>query len=324
MKRILVTGATCPSGAAICRELIQAGYAVVGLGRRKQAFPTLPAGLFHPLVGDFTQPGVAENAVQGCEAVIHVGALSSPWAAKKSLHAINVIGTQRLVQAAVAAHVRRFVLISSASVTFTGTDALNVCEDAPYPDRWLCPYSASKAAAEKVVRTCTDLETVILRPRAIYGPGDQTLLPRLIARARKGKLRQLGRREVQQSLTYVDNLAYASVLALSGPALRTYHVADAQPVALWSTIAELITMLKLPPLGRPVPRQVVQALAWALENVHAMLPFLGEPNLTRYTAALLTHDQTLSLAAISTELGYQPPISGSEGLRRTAAAWPAS
>lgn len=320
MKQVLVTGATCPLGIAVSRRLVDAGIQVVGLGRRSAAFPKLSPDFFRPLIGDLADQALVTSAVQSCDAVIHVAALSSPWARAADLHAVNVAGTTRLLDAAQRAGVRRFVQVSSASVIFTGRDALAVTEDAPYPSSWLCPYSASKAAAEQVVRSRTGIETAILRPRAIYGPGDRTLLPRLIARARRGRLRRLVKGDVQQSLTYVDNIACACVLALKGPSGRTWNVADAEPVLLWQTIDRLMSMLGIAAVGPAVPASVVRGVAALSEFVHTVLPFLGEPSLTRYTAALLTHDQTLSLAAITRDLGYQPPVSGDDGLARTVAA----
>jgi nucleoside-diphosphate-sugar epimerase len=317
---VLVTGVTCPLGQSVARMLVEQGRHVVGLGRRRGDFPALPDRQFHTVIGDLTDAHVVTQAVKNCDAVIHVAALSSPWARVADLRAINVDATQALLTAARAAGVRRFVQVSSASVTFHGTDAWNVCEDAPYPQRWLCAYSASKAAAEQVIRTQSDIETVILRPRAIYGPGDRTLLPRIIARARAGRLRRLVRNDVQQSLTYVDNVAHACVLAIDGPAGHIWNVADAEPVGLWHTIDTILARLGIAPVGRPVPTALVRSAAAVAEGMHRLLPFLGEPTLTRYTAALLTHHQTMSLAAIKRDLVYRPLVSGAEGLERTAAA----
>lgn len=321
MNQVLVTGATCPLGAAVCQLLVGQGLRVVALGRRVDAFPHLPLALFQPVIGDLTDAALLPSVVASCDAIIHVAALSSPWARMRDLQRVNVQGTRQLLEAARRAGVRRFIQVSSASVIFTGRSARDVDEAAPYPRRWLCAYSASKAAAELVVRGATDIETVILRPRAIYGPGDRTLLPRLIARARLGRLRRLVTDDVLQSLTYVDNIAHACVLALRGPAGRIWNVADSEPVLLWQTIDRLLGMLGIPPVGPPVPTVIARSAAVLSEGMHTLLPFLGEPALTRYTVALLTCDQSLSLTAISRDLGYQPPVSGDEGLVRTVSAW---
>jgi 2-alkyl-3-oxoalkanoate reductase len=311
---------TCPLGQSVARMLVAQGRPVVGFGRRRAAFPALPGSDFRAVIGDLTDANALAQAVKECDAVIHVAALSSPWARIADLRSINVDATQALLTAAGAAGVRRFVQVSSASVTFHGTDAWDVREETPYPQRWLCAYSASKAAAEQVIRAQADMETVILRPRAMYGPGDRTLLPRIIARARAGRLRRLVREDVQQSLTYVDNIAHACVLAIDGPSGHIWNVADAEPVGLWHTIDTVLARLGIPPVGRPVPTALVRGAAAVSEGMHRLLPFLGEPTLTRYTAALLTHHQTMSLVAIKRDLGYRPLVNGDEGLERTAAA----
>lgn len=320
MSRILVTGATCPLGSALCRRLVDDGHQVVGVGRRVAAFPHLPPEHFTSVMIDLTAALSVEPWLTGCDGVIHAAALASPWAPPAELARTNVTATAALLDAARRAGVRRFVHISSASVTFCGTHALDVREDAPFPQRWLCAYSASKAAAETIVRAASGIETAILRPRALYGPGDRTLLPRLLARAKRGRLHRIGRRDVQQSLTYIDNAVEACVLALNGPSGRTWNVADDEPIALWQTIDRVLQGCGLPPAGRPVSATAVRLLAGASEALHRLLPVLGEPPLTRYTAALLSCDQTLDLTAIRRDLGYRAVVPGALALQRTIAS----
>jgi nucleoside-diphosphate-sugar epimerase len=317
---ILVTGATGPLGAAICRLLVERGEIVVGCGRRVQAMPSLAATRFRPVIADLLDEPAMTGALRGCTAVIHTAALSTPWGRAAAFNRINVDGTARLLAGAAAAGVQRFVHVSSASVLFTGHDAWHLTEDAVVPARHLCAYSASKAAAERVVLAERRLATAIIRPRAIYGPGDAVLLPRLVARARAGRLRRLGHRQVVQSLTYIDHAALACVLALDAPPGRIWHVADAEPADLWDTIDRILGLLGLPPAGRPVPAAVVKTAAWAAELGHRVVPWLGEPALTRYTAALLLCNQTLDITAARRDLGYVPHVDRATALARTAAA----
>ena len=317
--KVLVTGATCPLGAAICRQLVERGDEVVGTGRRVTSFPVLAAPHFRAVVADLHDEAAMRAAAQGCVAVIHVAALSSPWGAAAAFERANVTATAQLIAIARNVGIRRFVLVSSASVLFDGRDARDLTEEAPYPRHYLCAYSRSKRDAELLLRNDIGLDTAIIRPRAIYGPGDAVLLPRLVARARLGRLRRIGRRDVLQDLTYVDNAAHACVLALAAPSGRIFHVSDGRPVWLWATIGMVLERLGLSLAGSPLPRRLVRGLATALEFLHHVRPSLGEPTLTRYTAALLSCDQTLSIAAIRRDLGYTPLVDPDLGMARAIA-----
>jgi nucleoside-diphosphate-sugar epimerase len=249
---------------------------------------------------------------------VHLAALSTPWGRRHDFLATNVEGTRRVLAAARAAGVRRLVHVSSPSVTFDNRDRRGVTEAEPRPARFLSAYQESKALAEDLVRAATGLETVIVRPRAIFGPGDTSLLPRLLARARTGRLRIVGSGHNLADLTYVDNVVDALLLArdVPGAAGRTYLIANGEPVVLWDFIATCLRGLGLAPPTRHVPFQLAFALAGAAEALHRALPALGEPPLTRYTVALLGRDQTIDLTAARRDLGYAARVSLAEGLDR--------
>jgi nucleoside-diphosphate-sugar epimerase len=275
------------------------------------------------LKGDLENPLALRAAVQGVDKVIHAGALSSPWGRREDFFRINVRATQALMNAARVAGVRRFVHVSSSSVVFDGRDRLNVTEDAALARRFLNPYPESKALAEKVVRAATDIETVILRPRGIFGPRDAALLPRLISLARSGRLRIVGDGRNLQDLTYVDNVVVAVLLALDAAAAvgNTYFISNDEPVRLWQLIAEVLTGLGVAAPTRHIPLGAAMALACALESLHRALPRLGEPRLTRYSVALLGCHQTLNIAAARRDLRYSPVINMSDAVTRTIRAF---
>ena len=136
-----------------------------------------------------------QAAVSGVEVVYHTAAVPGVWGAWELFHSVNVRGTENVIAACRACGVRKLVFTSSPSVTFDGTDQCGVDESAPYPQRWLCHYPHTKALAEQAVLAANDgrdLLTCALRPHLIWGPRDPHLVPRLIDRARRGRLRQVG------------------------------------------------------------------------------------------------------------------------------------
>lgn len=305
-----VTGATGFLGRRLCETLVARGEHVVAMGRDFSRFPQLDGRLCRLVAGDLGDRQALQLALAGADAVIHAAALSTPWGRRADFVRVNVAGTEALLDAARQAGVRRFVHVSSSSVVFDLCDRLEVVEDAPLPQRFLNFYPESKALAEGSVRAATGIETVIIRPRGIFGPGDVALLPRIVALARSGRLRIVGDGNNVQDLTYVDNVVEALLLARHAPeaAGRTYFVTNDEHVRLWDLIAEVLNGLGLAPPKRRMPLGAALAFASALETLHRALPQLGEPPLTRYTVALLGCHQTLNIAAARRDLGYSPTV----------------
>jgi nucleoside-diphosphate-sugar epimerase/glyoxylase-like metal-dependent hydrolase (beta-lactamase superfamily II) len=322
-ERVLVTGGTGFVGSHLARRLADDGAVVTVFGRRLYAAPRV----FHPRIrlvrGELADAAAVDAAVAGHDVVFHVGALSSPWGTQAAFARANVDGTRHVVDAALRHGVARVVHVSSTSIFFDGTDRMGVADDAPWPARFFNEYARSKAAAEDVVRAAVDrgLDAVIVRARAVLGPGDTAILPRLLAAAARRRLPRIGTGDNVLDVTYVDNLVHALLLARArGRAGQAYTITDCEPVAIWPLLDEITTALGLPPPRRRVSRGVVDALARASEFVHRALPGLGEPRLTRYGVALLSTSQTFDIRAAVDDLGYAPVVPPREGVRRTVEA----
>jgi nucleoside-diphosphate-sugar epimerase len=164
--------------------------------------------------------------------------------------------------------------------------------------------------------------SVSLRPHFIWGPGDRHLLPRLVARSRAGRLRQVGARDVKTDTCFVDNCVHAHLLAgdalLAGKAAGNpvYFVSDDAPIGLWTMANRMLAAAGAPPAGPPVPAWLAGALGATLEAVHGLLGLEREPMMTRFAASELSHAQWFDLTAIKRDLGYAPPVSMDEGFAR--------
>jgi len=251
--------------------------------------------------------------------VHHVGALSAPWGRAADFYAVNVGGTANVVAGCRRHGVSRLVFVSSPSVVFDGRDQTNVTEAAPYPARHLAVYSHSKKLAEDLVNAAgrTGLATVILRPKALFGPGDTSLLPRVLELARAGRLPQIGDGKNLVDLTYVGNVVHALRLAAESPRApgNTYHITNGEHVALWDLIRHVLKWFGLGTQLRCLPYPLAYSLAAALELRARCLG--GEPKLTRYTAAILGRTQTYDISAARRDLDYAPPVAVAAGVART-------
>jgi nucleoside-diphosphate-sugar epimerase len=253
--------------------------------------------------------------------VFHVGALSAPWGRRADFYAVNVGGTEAVISGCLAHGVRRLVYVSSPSVVFAGRDQHDLSEAAPYPRRFASLYSLTKKLGEDRVNAAADkLETVILRPKAIFGPGDRALLPRLIAAARADRLPQIGDGRNLVDLTYVENVAQALVLAMQAHAAagKTYTITNDEHPALWEVIRQVLQHLGLSTYLRQLPLGAALAAARLMELRAALTG--KEPLLTRYSVSILARTQTYNISAARRDLGYQPGVSLAEGITRTLAA----
>ncbi len=320
--RILITGATGFLGAHLAMALLAQGHQLTLLGRDfSMVQPQIAAGAT-PLAVDFRDRSATIRACAGQDLVYHVGALSTAWGRYRDFQAINIEGTRAIVDGCLQHGVGRLIYVSSPSVIFDGGDHVNVTEAQPYPKRFTSAYAATKKIGEDLVNTAhgQGLPTVIIRPKAIFGPGDRSLLPRLIDRARQKRLPQLGAGQNLVDLTYVDNVVHALLLAAEASQAvgHTYFITNNEHPPLWPTIRTVLQQLHLSTELRPIPVPLALALAGLLE-LNARRSG-REPLLTRYTVGILARTQTYDISAAQRDLGYQPRVSVADGLARTLQA----
>ncbi len=316
--KILVTGGTGFLGSHLAAQLLDRGHEIDIMGRDFAPVQDLVARGARPVGVDLRDHAAVRDACAGKEAVFHVGAKSEPWGKRADFHAINAGGTAAVVAGCRAHGVRRLIYVSSPSVVFDGTDQIDATEAVPYPRRFTSVYALTKKLGEEAVNAARgEMETVIIRPKAIFGPGDRALLPRLIAAARRGRLPQIGDGKNLVDLTYVENVAQALVLALESPAAagNIYTITNDEHPALWDVIRDALRHLRLPTQLRRIPLGVALAAASAMEAVAAVTD--REPTLTRYSALILARTQTYDITAAKRDLGYTPHVSLSKGIAST-------
>ena len=324
--KALVTGGGGFLGGAIVRALAARGDRVRSFSRAD--YPALRALGVDQVRGDIADAAAVAAAVQGCDAVFHVAAKPGIWGAYDEYHRANVSGTESVIAACRRHGVQRLIYTSSPSVVFDGRDLEGVDESAPYPAHYEAHYPHTKALAEQLVRAANDahLATVSLRPHLIWGPGDNHLLPRLVARARAGQLRRIGARPNLIDTVYVDNAADAHLLAAdrlapgSAVAGKVYFIAQGEPVPMWDMVNRLLQAAGAPAVTRTVPVWLALWLASGFEASHRWLRSPGEPRLTRFVVREMSTAHWFDLDAARHDLAYVPRVTIAEGLERLRAS----
>ena len=324
--KVLVTGAGGFVGAVIARMLRARGDEVRTVARGD--YPELTKlGCEHHR-GNLADPAVARSVVAGIDAVIHVAAKAGVWGKAADYVSSNITATQNLLDACAAAGVTRFVFTSSPSVTFDGGDAKHANESLPYPAQHLAHYPRTKAEAERRVLAANGkngLRTCALRPHLVYGPKDPHLLPRLVSRAKAGKLAWVGGGN-EVDVTYVDNAAHAHLLALDAlsgdapkPAGKAYFISQGTPVHPDAWVGAILAGLGIPPVTRRVSLSVAYAVGAVMEAAWSLFGLAGEPRMTRFVAAQLGTSHHYDLTAARRDFGYQLLVNDEEAQRRTIA-----
>ena len=321
---ILVTGGGGFLGQAICRLLVARGHAVTSYNRG--LYPPLAALGVRQVQGDLADFGLLTDTMAGHEAVFHVGAKAGAWGSFHDYFEANVRGTDNVIAACRMNGVARLVHTSSPSVTHRRTQPVVGGNEAntPLGSGFLAWYPATKRIAEENVLAANDqaLATVALRPRLIWGPGDNQLLPRLVERARRGRLRLVGDGLNRIDTTYIDNAAQAHLDAFDHLAPgarcagRAYFISNGEPRSASEIVNGLLRAAGAPTVDRTLPFRAAYWLGAVLEGVWTLLPLRGEPPMTRFLAEQLSTTHFYDISAARRDFGYRPQVSLIEGLKR--------
>lgn len=323
--KALVTGGGGFLGGAVIRLLLARGDSVRSFTRSR--YPWLDELGVEQCLGDLSDTAAIGQAAAGCEVVFHVAAKAGVGGRYADYFATNVTGTENVIAACRANGVPRLVHTSTPSVVHAGGDIAGADESLPYPSHFPAPYPETKAIAERAVLAANgpDFATVALRPHLVWGPGDPHLIPRIVARAKAGKLRRIGSRPVKVDVTYIDNAAEAHILAAdklspgSPVSGKAYFLSNGEPVELWEFINRILALAGVPPVTKSVSVWKAKLAGRVLEGVYGLFRLAGEPPMTRFVADQLSTSHWYDISAAKRDFGYEPCVSIEEGLKRLAA-----
>ncbi len=312
-----VTGGSGFIGGRLIERLAGEGWTVKALARSEVSARTVREKGAEPVRGDLDDVGAMRAGAKGCEAAFHAAAKVEAWGPWEDFARVNVAGTHNALRAAREAGVRRFVHVGTEAALLDGRPLVNADERAALRPDSPAPYSASKALAEQAVRQASEegFETVVVRPRFVWGAGDTTLLPAMVEMVRTGRFRWIGGGRHRTDVTHVDNVVEGLLQAAEkGRAGDAYFVTDGEPVVFRDFVSDLLATQGVDAPEASLPAPLARAAARVIEAVWRATGRDNTPPLTRFVVWVSSQECTLDISKARLELGYAPVKSRAEGM----------
>jgi nucleoside-diphosphate-sugar epimerase len=315
MSTAFVTGGSGFVGGALIERLRSEGWDVRALARSEWAAARVSELGAEPVMGDLDDRDALRAGAEGCEVAFHAAAKVEDWGDPADFERLNVRGTQNVIDASREAGVRRLVHVGTEAALMVGQPLVNVDEEAPLRPDSAALYSSSKAKAEQRVRDAEGLETVVVRPRFVWGRGDTSLLPTIIEMVTSGRFRWIGGGRQLSATTHIDNTVEGLWLAATkAPAGGVYFVTDGEPTVFREFLTELLATQGVTVPDKSVPAGVARVAAAASERLWRLLKRPGSPPLTRFAVWVSSQECTIDISRAERELGYRPVITRDAGL----------
>jgi nucleoside-diphosphate-sugar epimerase len=317
MTGVFLTGGSGFIGGRLIERLCADGHTVRALVRSQPAADRVVARGAEPVHGELADTAAMRAGAEGCELAFHAAATLGDWGRREDFERGNVEGTNNALRACAEAGVRRFVHVGTEAALLAGRPLIDVDETAPLRPDSPALYSSTKARAEQAVLVANrdGFETVVVRPRFVWGAGDTTLLPVMVELARSGRFAWIAGGRQRTSTTHVENTVEGLVRGASaGHPGNAYFVTDGEPVVFREFVTELLATQGVAAPTRSIPAAAASALASAGEAAWRLLPLPGSPPLTRFTYWVTSQECTIRIDKAREQLGYAPVTSIADGL----------
>ena len=312
-----VTGGSGFIGGRLIERLRSEGWQVCALARSTSSAEKVKAIGADPVEGDLEDADALRAGAEGCDVAFHAAAHLGEWGPRDDFMRINVEGTKNVLLACREAGVRRIVHVGTEAALLVGQPLVNADESVPLRPESKALYSATKAMAEQAVRDANGngLETVVVRPRLVWGRGDTTILPNLTEAVKSRRFAWIGGGRHRTSTTHVDNTVEGLMLgAEKGQPGGVYFVTDGEPVVFRDFITELLATQGVEVPDRNMPAGLAKVAAAAAEGVWRVLPLKGTPPVTRIAVWLSSLECTIDTSHAQAELGYKPVKTIADGM----------
>ena len=318
--KVLVTGGGGFLGGAILAQL--EGRADVRRSFSRGSYPELTAQGVEHHQGSLSDYEAVQSAVKGMDVVYHTAALPGAWGSFEAYFQANVVGSRNVVKAALAHGVKAIVHTSTPSVVHADEGIRGADETMPLSTHFLAHYPETKALAEQemLAASADALRICALRPHLIWGPGDRHLIPRLAARAQKGRLRMIGPPSPVVDSCYIDDAARAHILAATDllgagrSAGRAYFISQGEPWPIDELTRSILDAVGIEWSPRYVSKGTARFIGQLCEWVYRALRIRREPPMTRFIASQLSTDHWYDISAAKRDFGFEPSASVKECL----------
>jgi len=306
--KILITGASGFIGRSFMRQFAnRPDIELHGVARRPMDLPNYTrADLSRPFEIPFTP-----------DVVIHGAALSSPWGTRAQFKQHNVDATKSIIRFCEKNGTPKLIYLSSSSVFYRHEHQFNITEDSPIGPSFVNEYASTKYQGEQLVHQYQG-DWAILRPRAVFGPGDTVLFPRILTAARKGKLPLFvtDGPEAMGDLIYIDVLCDYMLAAATNQSVRgDFNLTHQHPVPIQAFLLDVLKRLNLPLPTRTVKVSRAMFAAAVMETLWRWLRLSGEPPITRFGVSVFTWSKTFDVTRMVSAMG-PPKIGLMEGVER--------
>lgn len=323
--KVAVTGATGFLGKKVVYALKRLNFCPIAFGRNRSLGSTFIEDDIPFISVDLTDREEVVKLFEGVDYVIHCAGLSSVWGAKSDFIQTNVVAVENIVEACQAHAIKRLVHVSTPSLYFDYKDKFDLNESAPLPRKFVNHYASSKKMGENIIEKAyvDGLQTVVLRPRGIFGPGDTSIFPRILRAMEKGSLPLINGGQALMDITYVDNVVDAIILAMQVQNVDgySYNITNDDPRTFIELLELLSDKLHMPLKTKNVSFNSAYYSAKVMEGIYSILCVKREPPITCYGVGLVSKSMTFDIAKAKNELGYHPKVSIDDGLDRFADWW---
>lgn len=320
MTKVLVTGGTGFLGKRLAEILNELDYDVTASGRNTKVGTDLEEQGITFVQNDLANEQTTVDVCKDKEYVFHCGALSASWGRYEDFYQSNVVGTENVIKGCRIHGVKRLIHTSSPSIYAMNQDRFNVKETAELPKVKVNAYAETKYEAEKLIDAAFEngLPVISIRPRAIFGPNDSNILPRLLQANNEKKLPFIRGGKAMMDVTYVDNVVAALLKCIDSPEStlgEKYNITNGEPMTFHTLVKQLFTELDERMYSKNIPYPIAYSLAGLLEMTAKIRKSDKEPILTRTTVQMLGRSVTLDISKAEKELHYKPEISVADGVK---------
>lgn len=315
--KIFITGASGFIGSSVAR-LLSNQHQFYAMARSEKAIEKVKELGAIPVHCDLLS--ITAQHLQGCDLIIHAAAFTKEWGTREEFWTSTVQGTGHLIDVAKEAGVKRFIHISTEAILFTGHDLNDIDETYPYPAHSKFLYSESKLEAEKLVLNANSdgvFETSVIRPRLVWGPGDETVLPVLINMIKQKKFMWVNGGSNVTSTTHIYNLVEGiRCLMNNWKSGQVYFITDGEIHTYREFLTKYLSTQKVTPPDKNISKGMIRTLADITEFIWKTFGLKTTPPITRLPAYMLSSNFTISHQKASREINYKPVIHFEEAMRK--------